>query len=372
MTDDVKLVFLANGKSIHIKRWSTHFALKGYDVHLITFTAKPIKGVKIHELRYFGKLAYPIRIRNIRKAVEKINPDILHAHYMSHYGIYGALTGFHPYIVSVWGSDVLRTPQESKTRRIGVSYALNRADYITTTAEFMKGYLIEAFDLPQNKIVRIPWGIDLETFHRGYRKEVRTAKRSLKIETNAPIILSNRHMEPKYEIEDIVRAIPHVLKSHSDAIFVFIRGIGSPEFESKIKRKAQKLGVANNTRFISKHVTPKEMAIYLNMANAFLSIPKTDQFGGSVMEGMACGSIPVVSDIEVYYQYLKNETNALFVNPESPKEMGEKIIYAIRHPEIRDDYYLINRKIVEEKEDWGKNAKKMEELYRQVLGKTRK
>lgn len=372
VTKDVKLAFLANGKSIHIERWSTYFASKGYDVHLITFTAKPIKGVKIHELRYFGKLAYPVRVWNIRKAVEKINPDILHAHYMSHYGIYGALTGFHPYIVSVWGSDVLKTPQESKTHRYGVSYALNRADYITTTAEFMKGYLIEAFDLPQNKIVRIPWGIDLEIFHRGYKKEVRTVKRSLGIETNAPIILSNRHMEPKYEIEDIICAIPHVLKSISDAVFVFIRGVGSLGFESKIKRKAQKLGVANNTRFISEHVTPREMAIYLNMANAFLSIPKTDQFGSSVIEGMACGSIPIVSDIEVYYQYLRNEINALFVNSESPKEMGEKIIYAIRHPEIRDDYHAINKGIVEEKEDWGRNAKKMEELYRQVLGETRK
>jgi len=137
VTESVRLAFLANGKSIHTERWLRYFVGKGYDVHLITFTAKPLKGVKIHELRYFKKLAYPLRVWQIRKTVKEIDPDILHAHYVSHYGVYGALTGFHPFIVSVWGSDVLRDPKESRIRRYGVAYALKRADCITTTSKHL-------------------------------------------------------------------------------------------------------------------------------------------------------------------------------------------------------------------------------------------
>ena len=364
VTESVRLAFLANGKSIHTERWLRYFVGKGYDVHLITFTAKPLKGVKIHELRYFKKLAYPLRVWQIRKTVKEIDPDILHAHYVSHYGVYGALTGFHPFIVSVWGSDVLRDPKESRIRRYGVAYALKRADCITTTAKFMKGYLVKTFGLPQSKIVRVPWGIDLKIFHRGYKDGVRALKRTLGIKADVPVVLSNRFMDPKYEIESIIDAIPYVLKSYSDAIFTFIRGSGSSEFENKMRLKAEKLGVANNTRFISRIITPKEMAVYLNMADVFLSIPKTDQFGSSVIEGMACGPIPIVSDIKVYYQYLKDGVNAFFVNPEDPREIAEKIIYSIEHPEIKNSFYMINRKIVEEKENWNKNAKKMEELYK--------
>lgn len=367
MTENIRLAFLANGKSIHIERWLRYFVSRGYDVHLITFTAKLIKGVKIHELRYFSKVAYPLRIWNIRKAVKKIDPDILHAHYTTHYGFYGALTGFHPFIVSVWGSDVLSTPKESKIRRYGVSYALKKADCITTTAKFMKGYLFNTFGLPQNKIVRIPWGIDLKLFHKGYKKEVRSLKRALGIKTGVPVILSNRHMAPQYEIESIIDAIPYVLKSHPDSIFILIRGSGSSGFESKMSVKTEKLEVANNTRFISKFLTPKEMAIYSNMADVFLSIPKTDQFGSSVMEGMACGCIPIVSDIKVYHQYLRDGVNALFVNPENPRDIAEKIIYSIEHAKIEDGFYAINRKIIDEKEDSNKNAKKMEELYKNLL-----
>ena len=362
----MRIAFLADAQSVHIVRWARYFADRRYDVHLITFKAEPIDGAKIHELEYFGKFAYPLRIWKVRKAVKQIDPDILHAHYTSHYGVYGALTSFHPFIISAWGSDVIRDPKQSRMRRYGVSYALKRADCVTTTAKFMKRYLVKTFGLPQDKIVRIPWGIDLRIFHRGYKEEVRTLKRALEIKADAPVVLSNRHMDPIYEIESIIDAIPRVLKSHPDATFIFIRGSGLSEFESEMRQKAEKLEVIDNTRFISKLITPREMAIYLNAADAFLSIPKYDQFGSSVMEGMACGSIPIVSDIKVYYQYLRDGANALFVNPENSKETAEKITYCIEHPEIKDEFYTINRKIIEEKEDWNKNAKKMEELYKHL------
>jgi len=367
MTENIRLAFLANGESVHTRRWLGHFASRGYDVHLITFTAKPIKGIEIHELRYFRKFAYPMRIWEIRKTVKEVDPDILHAHYSSHYGVYGSLTGFHPFIISVWGSDVLKTPKESRIRKYGVYYALKRADCITTTAEFMKGYLVKEFGLPQNKVVRIPWGINLGIFYRGYEKEARALKRSLGIETEAPVVLSNRQMDAKYEIENIADAIPYVLESHPNATFIFIRGHGSFEFEYRMKRRTTRLEVGNNTRFISRLISPREMAIYLNMADVFVSIPKTDQFGSSVIEGMACGPVPIVSDIEVYHQYLKHGKNALFVDPEIPREIAEEITHTISHPEIRDAFYTINREIVEEKEDWNRNAEKMEELYKHVL-----
>lgn len=75
-------------------------------------------------------------------------------------------------------------------------------------------------------------------------------------------------MVPEYEIKSIIDAIPYVLKSHSDAIFIFISGYGAPGFENKMRLKAERLGVGDNTRFVSKRITSKEMAIYLKSARA--------------------------------------------------------------------------------------------------------
>jgi glycosyltransferase involved in cell wall biosynthesis len=105
------------------------------------------------------------------------------------------------------------------------------------------------------------------------------------------------------------------------------------------------------------------MAILYNTADALISIPKSDQFSACIQEGMVCGMIPIVGNLEVYRQYLVDDKNAFFVDPENPKEIAQKIIYGVEHPELREKLYEINRKIIGEKEDWDKNTKKMEDLY---------
>ncbi len=85
------------------------------------------------------------------------------------------------------------------------------------------------------------------------------------------------------------------------------------------------------------------------------------------MEGMACGVIPIVSNIKVYEQYLKNEINAFVVNPNNPKDIAEKINHCIKHPEIQNRFYNINKKIIEENENWDENSKKMMMLYKNLL-----
>jgi glycosyltransferase involved in cell wall biosynthesis len=377
----MKICYLANAESIHIQRWVKYFAENGHEVHLISprsFGNKSIKNVKLYlvkelhsQIRSIRFIFFPMNlllgIIQVKELIKKIKPDIVHAHYIGEYGLHGALACSQPFIVSAWGSDVLRAPKKSKLSKYTVPYAIKKADVITTTAEFMKEYLIRTFNVPGGKIIRIPWGIDLKIFHRGYEEGVERLKESLGIGANSPIILSNRHMDQKYEIQSIIDSIPYVTKKYPNAIFVFIRGYGSIEFENEMKVRAEKLGVINNTRFVSIRITPEEMAVYLNMADVFISIPKTDQFGSSIMEGMACGAIPIVSDIKVYGQYLEDGKNAFFVNPEKTKEVAEQIINCIEHPELKEKFYKINRKIIEEKEDWNKNAKKMEELYEKLL-----
>ncbi len=376
----MKICYLANADSIHTQRWVKYFADKGHEVHLISprpFGDCNIENVKLHllkrlhpQIRFISFIAnLPLEIIQVRKLIKKIKPDIIHAHYIADYGFHAALTNFHPFILSAWGSDVLVTPKKSFIVKMMVEYALKKADTVTTTAKFMGKYLTKEFGLPENRIVRIPWGIDLKIFHRGYEEEVKKLREKLEIKDNSPVIISNRAIHPKYEIQTIVEAIPHITKKHPNATLIFIRGNGDKNFEKIIKKRISELGIDSNIRFIPRFISPKEMAVYLDTSDILISIPKTDQFASSVMEGMACGAIPIVSDIEAYKQYLKDEENAFFINPDDPKELTEKTIFCIEHPELKETFYKINKKFIEEDEDWSKNAVKMEELYKNLLGR---
>lgn len=375
----MKICYLANAVSIHTQRWVKYFADKGREVHLIS--PRPfdsdIENVKLHLLKRCSQICIlffianlPVEIFQIRKILKKIKPDIIHAHYVADYGFHAALMNFHPFVLSVWGSDVLVAPKKSYSAKMMVKYALKKADVVITTAKFMKGYLVKEFKISEEKIIRIPWGIDLKIFHRGYEKEVKKLREELDIPYDAPVIISNRHLSPKYNIHLIVESIPYVIKNYPDVVFIFIRGYGTEEFEEEIIRLAKNLGVNKNLKIIPKLVSPHEMAVYLNLSDIMISIPSTDQFASSIMEGMACGTIPIVSNIEVYKQYLEDGKNAFFVSLNDPQDLAKKIIYAIDHlPKLKDKFYKINRKIIEEYENWEKNAIKMEELYEELAGK---
>lgn len=373
----MKIMLLSDAASIHTVRWARYFAGRGHDVHLLSFNSfidPPPNGVNLHILKhisYIPIISLPLNlvmsVLQVRRLASKTQIDLLNAHYVSTFGVLGSLSGIHPFVASAWGSDVLRLDRQSSVRRQAVLLCLRSADVVTTTAIETRDYIINAFGLSPEKVMRIPWGIDQEIFQRGYAGEVAILKKSLGLEPEMPVILSNRTLKENYMIESIIDSIPKVLIEHPNAVFLFIRGYGTPEYEEKITSKAKDMGIMNNIRIISKLVSPEEMAVFLNASNAFISLPKTDQFAGSIMEGMACGSIPILSNLSVYKQYLKDKENAFFVNPDDPEEIASTVNFCIDNPNIRDEFYTINGRIIEEKEDWSKNAKKMEELFEALI-----
>jgi len=366
----MKICFVGSAKSIHMQRWVKWFAERGHEIHLISPNYEDIEGVKIHLIgkKKEGSVTNFIRkMFQTRKLVWRIKPDILHAHYAFGHGTFAAFANYHPFVVSVYGSDVLRDAKESKLKRIAITYVLKKADAVLHTAQFMEDYLHHKFKIPRDKIVRVPWGIDLNIFHKGYKEEVEKLREELGIGKDTVVVLSNRHIHPKYNIEKIVKAIPTVIREHPKTVFIFIRGDGDVHFENQIMELANALRVSDSIRLIKRFISPQEMAIYLNLSDIVISVPKTDQFSSSIMEAMACGAVPIVSDIEAYKQYLTDGKNALFVNPDNPIEISRKILYYIKHPDIKDMFYKINRPIIEKNENWEKNAFMMETLYRKLL-----
>jgi len=254
-----------------------------------------------------------------------------------------------------------------------IKYALRKADKITTTSQFLANVLVGQFEVPQSKVMAFPWGIDLDIFHKGYEPETTKLRASLSIDGSQFVILSPRALNPHYRIEHIIHALPFIVEKHTNVILVVLKGSNrSNQYETETRKLAETLGVTQNTRWISHELPPEEMAILYNLSDAVVSIPKSDQFGSCLVEGMACGIIPIVGDLEVYKQYLVDGKNALFVNPENPQTIARQVIHCIEHPELKERFYRINEVIVKEKEDWAKNAGKMEALYVSLLQQQRR
>jgi len=299
----MRIAFLADGRSVHTVRWVRYFADRGYDVHLITFTAKPIKGVKIHELRYFSKLAYPLRILEVRKAIKKIDPDILHAHYISHYGVYGALTGFHPLVLTPWGSDIMIEPQRSRIKRFFIGFALKRADLVQISTKIGRKRLIELGCDPRKMFVQ-QWGVDTNKFSPKARS--RSLRKSLGID-NVYSILCARYWSPVSNVEVFIKAVPLVLKKTKNVKFIML---GGGPLGLKLEELARNLGVYEDILFVGR-VPENEMPKYLASVDLYVDtysgfrgdipgriivVRETSGVSQTTRQAMACGTPQILSD----------------------------------------------------------------------------
>lgn len=375
----MRICFVADAGSIHTRKWVKYFADKGHEVHLISHKSfGNDKNVKAEN--YVLKIVFP-RIKiistliniilflvQIRVLVRKIKPDVLHAHYITDYGFIAALSGFHPLVMSMWGSDVFMDPHKSIFNRYSVRFALRRADLVTTGSRYAADYIKQEFNVSLNKIKSVPWGVDTNTFLEGYQSEVIELRKNLKVEDNSFIVISPRTMSEHYGIEFIIRSIPYVINKYPKTIFIFLRGFSKDtSYENKLRTNAEDLGIDKYTRFVSRWLEPKEMAIYYNMSDVFIAIPRTDQFAACTVEGMACGSIPIMSNLEVYREYLIDGESAFFVNREDPEDIANKVLYCIGHPELKEKIYRLNRETAEKYLDWNKNALRVEEWHHRIL-----
>jgi len=353
----LKVCYLANGQSVHTQKWVRYFADRGYNVHLVTFNeTRRIEGVKVRNLRYFSKWAYPSRIIEVKRAVKEIDPDVLHAHYVSHYGMYGALSGLRPFVVSAWGSDVLIEPEKSRIKKFVVKYVLRKADVITCDAEHMREAM-RRLGAVSEKVNLINYGVDTRKFTPSGKNEKLMAELGIYA---SPAVISLRNLEPLYDVESLINSIPLVLKEIPESKFV-IAGRGSEE--NRLKELVRSLGVSENTLFVG-FIPNDELPRYLTSIDVYVSTALSDAgLSAATAEAMACGLPVVITDVADNRKWVEDGVNGFLVPTKDPKSLAERIIYLLKNEGIMRKFGKINRRIIEERNDYYKEMKKMESIY---------
>jgi glycosyltransferase involved in cell wall biosynthesis len=352
----VRICFLGDAGSIHLQRWIGYFIQAGHQVDIISFNPCPIEGPTVHLLAngHTGRLAYIGSMFKIRRLIRKIQPDLLHAHYATSFGLLAILSGFHPLVVSAWGSDVLIAPKQSFLLRLTVEQVLKRADALTSDSSYMTGRMIELLK-GQDKILKtVTMGVSQEWFS-GISD---TPKKDLQI-------LSLRGHQVIYNIDIILRSMVEVLKAVPEASLV-VAGEG-PETRS-LKALAKSLGILENVNFVGQlpHAKVQE---YLNQSSISVSVPTSDATAVSLLETMACGSFPVVSDLPANREWVEDGSNGLIVRIRDDADLTRALIRSLQDKALRQAAIELNRQKIRAKAIWEDNMAEMEDLYRELRHK---
>lgn len=365
----MKICFLAGANSLHSKIWIEYFANKGHEIHWISLSQNDsgfLENVKFYSLRNFGLKPFNILFNAlfIRKLVKKIKPDILHVHYAGVNGVLGALSGFRPFMLTSWGSDIL-VAGKSKIKRCLIKFALNRADLITCNGESLKEEMMR-MGISLRKIRFVYWGIDTKKFEpKPKDMEFRGALGIFE----APMIISLRNLEPLYSVETLIDSVPLVLRDFPKTKFV-IAGKGSKEAD--LKRLAESLGVSGNIMFMG-WIPPDKLPKYLTSADISVSTSLSD---GGLSQGtgqaMACELPVITTNLEVNKAWIKDGENGFLFPTKDPKSLAGKIIILLKNEKLRIKFGKEGRRMIESKLNYYKEMEKVKGLYKELANSYKK
>lgn len=370
--DTLKLLFLADSNSTHTKRWANFFHDCGHEIHIFD-SFEPVdypEGIIFHKP---AKMDLPTGekpndtnmtihiVFEILKVLDRVKPDLVHCHYITTYGLWGALCGFTPLVMTAWGSDIFLDSVNNPLLKKFIKFSLRKSQLCTADSHDL---LNAASDMrgSRDDFHYIPFGIDTDAFSTiNGRNPLRD---KLNIQTSK-VVLSPRQFKPQANIHVLIKAVPEILKKVPDTTFVlktYLHDNLSDEYFEILKKLVRVLGIDKNVIFLNE-VDYDEMVLLYNMADVTVSLRDTDGSSCSVLEAASCGSPLVTGNIESMREWLVNGKNAFLVNQRNEKEVADAIVELLINEKKARQFATQARKLVVERADYRRHWIRMEELY---------
>ena len=368
----MRICYLANAASIHTDRWVRYFAERGHEIHVISFENARIERTTIHVLKLpvlVKNAVFPLKMASthrIKSLLKRIKPDILHAHYVTNYGLFGALCNFKPFIITAWGSDIFTVKTESPLIRwikkfIKICVA-RKADIITVDSKSLKKEIIK-LGVPLEKIKLISHGVSVNEFNPN--KKSPEFRKILGIPPHSSIILSTRNLEPVYNVETLIQAIPHIIKFKPNVHFLII---GDGTQKKNLQEIAKHLMTEKHVTFIGK-VPHEKVAEFLANSDIYVSTALSDSTSVSLLEAMASQLPVIVTDLEGNKEWIKNKVNGFIIPRADPKTLAEKILQLLNDKETARKFGSYNRKLAKQKASYEEEMNKVEDIYKRLTAK---
>lgn len=343
----MKIATLSNAAVVHTQRWVEHLRSRGHDVRLWSLERGPgeLGARALPELPLPGLLRYPLATPALLSELRAFGPDLVDAHYVPNYGLLGALAGFRPLSVAAWGSDLLIAGRRNALQRARARFVLRRADLVIADSRNLAEAALE-LGARRSTLRAIPWGIDRGRFASAAARE-------------PGLLLSTRMHEDVYDIPALLRGAAVVMARRSGT-FLAIAGDGS--LLARHERLAAELLPAGRYRFLGR-LSSADLALWLGRAEVYLSASRSDSTSLSLLEAMAAGALPVVSDIEGNREWVADGAGARLFAP------GDAAALALALEAVLDDVAWATRArahnaaVIAERGDWHRNFARIESAF---------
>ncbi len=311
----MKLVLIGDGESLHLLKWARALAAHPADITLYAASTRGfLPGFDnnallpaAHRLALYtrprpggGNAAVVATLPRLSRWLRAIAPDWLHAHYLTSHGTLAWLAqrvGRVPgrIVASAWGSDVLVTPQHSAVAR-GLLRRVLAASALATSDSQHMAQRMQAYGA--HNVMVFPFGLEAmpPAVDEG-RKE-------------PWLFYTNRALEPLYAPLRVLDTFAQVAAHRANARLV-IANDGS--MVADVAAAVAARGLRDKVQMVGRLDEPAQTA-WLQRARWFFSLPRSDSVAVSLLEAMAQGCIPIVSDLPANRELVRHGDNGLVID----------------------------------------------------------
>jgi L-malate glycosyltransferase len=371
--DRLSIAFLGDPSSIHMRRWVNYFAGRGHRVTLLMPGDVPVgpglaPSVEVARFARFSArgrfppLSFLRARRSLRRVLSKLRPDILNAHYLTANGWHAWMSGFHPYVVTLWGSDVFLTPGQSRDFGAYGRLTVRAADMVMVNSEALRRGAI-ALGAAQDRTELVQWGVDLTRFRPGPDPTELSARLGFQ---GRRVILSPRGLAPIYRQNVVVEAFAAL---PADVVLLITARNPFPQDLESIRGKIDELGLADRV-VIHEGISDADMPDYYRLADVVVSIPVSDSTSAAILESLASGLQVVAADLPSVREWLVDVAPDLLVPIDDPAATAAALARALdRDPAEKAELARRARSVVEERADEAKCLAHVEDLYLELLAR---
>jgi glycosyltransferase involved in cell wall biosynthesis len=286
----VRILLLGHAPSVHTQRWARALAGRGHEIRLLSvvpapgapYPGEPVgnPGAALPFLRYASARGA------VRAALASWKPDVTVAHFLPNYGFLGALAGARPLFLVAWGSDLLVNARRTPFHAARARWVLERADLIHVDAENL-AEAARSLGAATPRVWARPWGVDTSALAASepWTERLRRA--------GTLRILWTRMLDPLYDPASFLAALAS-LRRRGVSFHAVVAGEGP--LRPSLEEAAAREGIAGAVRFAG-HVNEAALRALLRENEIYVSMSRSDSTSQSLLEAMAAGLYPVVSDI---------------------------------------------------------------------------
>jgi len=350
--EGLRILIIGPAHSIALEQWVDEMLARGHEILVLSPNEpRPALADRVESTEAGFRpplLGLLLRIIYVRRRVRSYRPDVVHGQSAIDYGLWAALSGRVPALVTCWGSDVFIAPRMKRKSRWKVRTALRCATYVTGTSQA----LLDAADRVAGKKLAgeiVFWGVDTDVF----RPVDRSGRPNV-------TVLSVRGHETLYNIDVILRAFAR-LRDVRPHVRLVVAHQGS--LTPALKDLTRELGIADAVTFLGFVEQDALPQVYAE-ADVYVSVPSSDASAVSNLEAMASGLPVVGSTLPSTLEWIEDGVNGLVVPPGDEDALTDALVRLVDDEGLRLRLGTEARRMAEARGSRASQMDRASEIYR--------